>query len=184
MKEKLTQSELKRQLHYDPLTGIFTWINSNSLRVRTGDTAGCSRKDGYIRIKINGKNYLAHRLAWLYMEGYFPEHHIDHKFGIRDDNRWSELQHATRSCNMQNQAISTCNSSGFPGVALDRTSGKWRSRIIINQKVSYLGHYDDPLEAALARFTVETQCPKWTCNHRSELVKAIRSAWPEFRGIV
>jgi hypothetical protein len=180
MKEKLTQSELKRQLHYDPDTGIFTW-KVKKQRVNIGDVAGNLNKlSGYINIKLNGIQYKAHRLAWLYMEGYFPEHHIDHKFGIKDDNRWNKIKHVTRSCNMQNQKINSRNTSGFPGVSWHKRDQIWLSYIGLNDKLISLGAYDDPLEAALARFTFEEQCPQWKCNYRSKLVKAIKNAWPEF----
>jgi hypothetical protein len=179
-KNKLTQIELKRQLHYDPETGIFTWKISKQ-RVQFGKIAGGFDRDGYIRININGKKYSAHRLAWLYMEGYWPEHQIDHKFGIKDDNRWSEIQHVTKFCNLQNQKVDKRNKSGFPGVTGNNITKKWRSLIRINNKKFHLGYYKDPLEAALARFTAEMDCPNWTCNHRGELAKAIKAAWPEFR---
>jgi hypothetical protein len=175
----LTQAELKRQLHYDPETGIFTWLVSNN-QVKVGDVAGYLH-DGYIRIGINQKQYMAHRLAHLYMEGYFPEHQMDHNLGIKDDNRWSEIKHVTTSCNMQNKKINKRNKSGFPGVSLSGRGKKWKSKIVIDKKHITLGYYKDPLEAALARFTVEQQCSKWTCNYRSYLVKAIKAVWPEFR---
>jgi len=181
MKVELTQKELKRKLHYNPKTGIFTWLIKNSNRILIGSIAGCLCSDGYIRIGINGKNYSAHRLAHLYMKGYWPEHEIDHKFGIRDDNRWLKIQHVTKSCNLQNQKISKNNTSGFPGVTLDKRTKMWQSQIKVNYKLIKLGLYNDPLEAALARFTFEMQCSQWTCNYRSELVKAIKNAWPEFK---
>jgi hypothetical protein len=181
VKEKPTQEELKRQLHYDPDTGLFTWLVSNSRRVKVGDVAGCLNKVTlYEHIGINGTLCMAHRLAWLYMKGYWPEHEIDHKNGIRDDNRWINLRHVTRSCNFQNQTVYKNNKSGFYRVSLVKRDQKWDSRIMINGKINILGSYEDPLDAALARFTAEDQCPEWTCNYRSELVKAIKRAWPEF----
>jgi hypothetical protein len=183
MKGELTQIELKRQLHYDPKTGEFTWLISNGPRVKVGDIAGCLNNYGYICIGINGKSYKAQRLAYLYMEGYFPEYEIDHKFGIRDDNRWSKIQHVTPTCNRQNQKVNKNNKSGFTGVSWSGQRKKWVGKIRINYKIIYLGFYDNPLEAALARFTFEVQCPLWKCNYRSELVKAIKRAWPGFRFI-
>lgn len=177
MKEKITQCELKRVLHYDPKTGVFTW-KVNTGPVKVGTIAGCF-DDGYIRIRINKKMYYAQLLAYLYMKGYFPEYLVDHKDGIGSNNKWSNLRHVTTSCNMQNTKIYNTNTSGFPGVCKD--GNKWKSSIKIKPKIINLGSYYNPLEAALARFTLEQQCSKWTCNYRSELVLAIRAAWPGFK---
>lgn len=182
----LTQNELKQLLHYDPKTGIFTWLVSKSGNYGIGSIAGYldkNIKSGYNIIKIQGKKYPSHRLAWLYMEGYLPEYQIDHKNGIRDDNRWENLRHVTNVCNLQNQKLSSGNSSGFPGVVWHKRNHKWVSQITVNKKQLHLGYYNTPLDAALARFTIEIQCPNWTCNYRSELVKSILLDWPEFKAI-
>lgn len=179
MKDKLTQAELKRLLHYSPWTGKFTWRVDKGNH-KSGDVAGSLSANGYVRIKINGEEHLAHRLAHLYMKGYFPEYDMDHKKGIRDDNRWRELKHVTRICNSQNKSLDKRNTSGFPGVSWNKKERKWTSSIMVNKKQIYLGQYKDIIEAALARFTFEEQCSEWTCNNRSDLVNAIRNAWPEF----
>jgi hypothetical protein len=179
MMDKLTQRELKRVLHYSPWTGKFTWKISTR-KICAGSLAGCINKDGYIVIRINTIQYPAHRLAHLYMRGYFPEYEMDHMKGIRADNRWKELRHVTRTCNSQNQKLRRINTSGFPGVSHNKKLDKWISRISINGKRPNLGLYNDPLEAALARFTAEINCPLWTCDNRSETAKAIKDVWPEF----
>ena len=115
------------------------------------------------------------------MEGYVPEYQIDHKNKRPRSNHWGNLRHSTVSCNQQNKKKSKNNKSGFPGVSYRKLDDKWVSQISVNKKVIHLGFYNDPLEAALVRFTVENQCLEWTCNYKSELVKAIKTAWPEFR---
>ena len=176
----LTQKRLKEVLHYDPETGDFTWkVNRGGARIGRVCSKG-TMNNGYSQIRIDYKPYLAHRLAHLYMEGYFPEHDMDHKFGVRDDNRWAKLSHVSRVCNTQNRVISSRSTSGFPGVGWDGYNNKWRVDIRAQYKSHYLGRYADPLEGALARLTVEVQCPLWTCNHQGALVKAIKAAWPEF----
>jgi hypothetical protein len=73
----ITQDELKQLLHYDSETGQFTWLATLTQNKRAGKRAG-SWMNGYLRIKINGRIYRAHRLAWLYMYGEFPERNIKH----------------------------------------------------------------------------------------------------------
>ena len=70
--KRLTQKRLKELFHYNPTTGIFTWL-VNKGNARIGYKAGTKKKDGYIQIRIDRKNFLAHRLAWLYNYGYLPE---------------------------------------------------------------------------------------------------------------
>ena len=177
----LTQKRLKELLHYDPETGIFTWRAKRSGVIRGNMVAGGVNGAGYIHIKIQGKSHKAHRLAFLYMEGYFPEYHVDHKYGIKDDNRWSEISHVTRACNLQNSKLYSSNSSGFSGVNWNKRSKRWLSWAMLNGQSISLGYHPTALDAALARLTWEMQCSKWTCNHRSELVIAIKKAWPEFK---
>lgn len=179
-KPVLTQKRLKEMLIYDPETGIFTWLASVS-NVKAGDIAGSLCKaTGYIKIRLDRNEYLAHRLAHFYMEGYFPETEIDHKKGIRCDNRWSQIKPVSRSCNSQNCKLSSNNKSGFPGVSFNKRLKVWQSDVMLNGKTISLGRYDNKLDAALARFTFELNCERWKCNHRGVLVEAIRKEWPLF----
>jgi len=162
----LTQKRLKELLKYDPETGIFTWLVANSPRVEVGDEAGCLDPHGYRQIRVDGKQYRAHRLAFLYIEGYFPEYQVDHKHGDKDDNRWEKLRHVTQSCNMQNQKLNSCNTSGFIGVSWHRGHGKYRTHIMIGRKYIHLGYHSDTISAALARCYYEACCPDWICNHQ------------------
>lgn len=67
------------------------------------DRAGSRSTDGYIDIKIDGRTYRAHRLAWLYTYGRWPTGQIDHRNGVRDDNRINNLRDVSRDVNAQNQ---------------------------------------------------------------------------------
>lgn len=74
-----------------------------------------------------------------------PGKFIDHKNGIRSDNRRCNLRHATHSQNVQNQPAKA--RSGFKGVYL-RQNNYYEVVLRINGKVTFVGHADDPMEAA------------------------------------
>lgn len=98
----LTQDRLKELLHYDEDTGMFTWIVSTARCVKVGDIAGSKNGKGYLHIMVDKRIYLAHRLAFLYVHGRFPEF-TDHINWIRDDNRISNLREVTQQENNQNK---------------------------------------------------------------------------------
>ena len=96
----ITQEYLKSRLHYDPDTGMFTHLTRKG-GVELGSVAGSPVKDGYIKICLIKKNYSAHRLAFLYMEGTFPPDIVHHMNDTVDDNRWENLMHSTQTENQQ-----------------------------------------------------------------------------------
>ena len=117
MQNLIDAPELRRLLSYDPKTGDFRWRVSRGGGVRAGDLAGTLHSGGYWQIYVNNRLYLAHRLAWLYVYGKWPDKGIDHKNGIRTDNRICNLREATASQNGANKGRLTRNTSGFKGVS-------------------------------------------------------------------
>jgi len=145
----LTQERLKDSLSYNHENGIFTWIGRVPKRY-IGRKAGHVGQQGYRRMRIDGDRYMAHRLAFLFVYGIFPEYEIDHKNGNRDDNRIENLRQATRSENGQNQKKFKTNTSGFTGVSWCKYDKKWNSRIRINGKLIHLGYFKTAQEAGEA----------------------------------
>lgn len=154
-KNKLTQEKLKQLLHYDSETGVFRWRISPGRRVRAGDVAGSLNKEGYRYVQINRKLYRASRLAWLYVEGYFPENDIDHIDRIRNNDSWTNLRHVSHRCNMRNMKIAHNNKSGIAGVYWHKRDKKWNVQIINNYKQLFLGVFDNLIDAAHARWKAE-----------------------------
>lgn len=142
---QLNQDGLKELLHYDPVTGLFT-RNPAYRKFTTWEKVGSYDAHGRLVIKIMGKTYQSHRLAWLYMHGSFPKHHIDHINGNPKDNRIVNLREATDAQNIQNLRVARSdNETGLLGVSKD--GNKFRSRIRINGKPVYLGSYSTADEA-------------------------------------
>lgn len=142
----ISQEKLKEILHYDENSGVFTWVKAASKRIKQGSVAGGYNSHGYQVIKINGLNYKAHRLAWLYVYGYLPKSCIDHINCVRGDNRICNLRLANNSQNKLNAIPQRNNSSGYKGVS--RHKGRWRVQASVNGRRYYLGIFKDVFEAA------------------------------------
>lgn len=154
---QLTQERLKQVLHYDPTTGVFTWTASTGRR-KAGAVAGGKDADGYRRIGIDGARFFSHRLAFMYMTGEFPPELVDHINGIKGDNRFENLRHASNSLNIQNQRSPQFGSkSGYLGVCYDKRRSKWLAQILIGGKRKYLGIYATPEEAHEAYLDAKRQ---------------------------
>ncbi|MDP8268226.1 MAG: HNH endonuclease signature motif containing protein [Candidatus Tenebribacter davisii] len=117
MKEsKLTYAELHRQLSYNSFTGLFRWkVVRPKSRSKIGGILKYTQFS-YVRIKINGKSYQAHRLAWLYVHGKWPEGDIDHKDQVRYHNWIDNLRETNTKYNGRNRGNPKNNISGVKGV--------------------------------------------------------------------
>jgi hypothetical protein len=146
--------KIKDLLKYDPDTGIFTWIGKSATRAnrtKVGSQAGSLAQNGYTIISIFGNRILAHRLAWFFVYNKFPDKHIDHINGNRNDNRIENLRDISHKINCQNKkAPSSNNKSGYLGVHFSKVSNKWTSQITINRKCKSLGLFKTPEEAYAA----------------------------------
>ena len=134
----LTQEQLKEQLHYDPETGVFTKRN-------TGEVAGTRHPRGYLQAYLGGRAQLLHRLAFLYMEGDWPEKCVDHINGDKLDNRWCNLRPASGQQN-QGNLKKRVNATGYQGI---HKNGKgWAAGMRVSGKSIHLGTYPSKEEAA------------------------------------
>lgn len=148
--------ELKEVLDYCPTTGVFTWKVKTSVRTAAGAHANATRPNGYVYISIKYTSYMAHRLAFLFMTGAFPKHHVDHINGIRNDNSWANLREVTQQENSRNSAKSIRNKSGVPGVFWYAPTQKWQVHITVaGTKKKHLGYYTDYDEAVSVRKAAE-----------------------------
>jgi hypothetical protein len=149
----LTQERLRFLLDYAPDTGTFRWAHPTSNRVQTNAVCACQDKHGYIVIRLDGKLYKAHQLAWLYTHGVFAKE-LDHINQIRNDNRIENLRAASRSMQMHNAGMLKNNTSGAKGVSYHTASKKWHARIWVDGKCRSVGYFDTVEKAQKERNAV------------------------------
>jgi len=167
---ELTRESVRNHLVYDLNTGIFTRKRRAGQRGKIGDPAGCVNKRGYIRICIDGGEYSAHRLAFLYVLGYLPEQ-IDHINHVKSDNRWVNLRPATMLDNNRNHPLHKNNKSGCPGVRL--TDNGWVANIKANGVQEYLGCFENKQDAIAARKEAERK-HGFHENHGKKLLEELK----------
>lgn len=144
----LTAKRLREVLIYDPQTGHFFWRQKRS-HFRAGDRAG-TPKEGYTKIAIDGRQYRAARLAWLFVYGRFPDSPLDHINRNRADDRIANLREATQSQNNANASIRSDNASGYRGVYFCARTQRWAAKIQRDGRCSFLGRHPTPELAAAA----------------------------------
>jgi hypothetical protein len=154
--DDLTAQQLREVLDYDHSTGQFHWRRRKNVHHTTnvryaGKPAGhqCKRL-GYVLLGINRRLYRAHRLAWLYVYGRWPEGELDHVNTDKMDNRIGNLRIATRSQSMGNVGTPKHNTSGLKGAYWDKRAGRWLAQIKHQKRQHHLGYFDTAQEAHAA----------------------------------
>lgn len=149
MAEALTAERLRSLLRYDPETGRFHWIvKRGAWKSRLESRAGSTGRNGYEYVRVDGRLYLAHRLATLFMTGRWPAADVDHINGDQSDNRWANLREASRQENLWNSAPRSTKRVREKGVW--RYEHGYRAAIYVGGKSRHLGVYGTAKEAHAA----------------------------------
>lgn len=146
----ISQELVKALFEYDCTSGIFIRKLTTGTKAKIGSVAGVVNESGYIEIAVNGHKYRAHRLAWLYCFGEFPEQQLDHIDNNRSNNSLDNLREASNLENSYNKGISSLNTTGYKGVSIDKRSNRYRAYITVDGKQKSLGYYATAPEAAAA----------------------------------
>lgn len=145
LRAPLTHERLRARLHYDPLTGVFTWLpyKGRAGCIKAGDHPGSPDMTGHLRIQLDGVMYYSHRLAWFYMTGAWPVHEIDHWDTDPGNNAWTNLRDITHQRNTENRRVATrSKKNGLPiGVSVDSRDGAIRADITVDGRQISLGRY-------------------------------------------
>lgn len=165
----LTADILRSRVIYDPETGDFTWkmqpVPPGREKALLGwntkygghKVRGFIHRHGHMQFGFGdfGAHIMAHRLAWLYVYGEWPNGHIDHINGNPSDNRIANLRLATRAENSRNCKMHKTNTSGVKGVFWNRRLKKWQCSISVNNRTIYIGIFNDINDASAARREAE-----------------------------
>lgn len=136
-----TAERLREVLNYNPETGEFT-------RRKTGKPAGYATARNYLLIKVDNREYRAHRLAWLYMTGEEPTDMLDHIDGNGLNNRFANLREANRLQNNFNSKAPP-RKTGLPrGVYRVPEATTFMAMIGVNNRRKYLGTFRTAEDAA------------------------------------
>jgi len=101
--------------------------------------------------RLGHRNIYMHRLL---MESSSGDRSIDHINGDGLDNRRCNLRPASPCQQLANQRrLHRDNVSGFKGVSIEKRTGKWRARIMVEGRDISLGQFDS-IEAAAAAYDI------------------------------
>lgn len=147
-RKNVTLKEISEWLAYEPTTGVVTWVRvPRKYGIVLGGEAGMIIPTGYRVVVFRRKHYLAHHLAWLFATGEWPLLEIDHKNGVRSDNRLCNLRQATSEQQSYNRRVHRTNKEGLKGVCWHAARKKYIAQINVDRKRKTLGYFTSREEA-------------------------------------
>jgi len=178
--KNITLERLKEVLNYNKETGEFTWKVKITTNTKIDSVAGHRDKLGYITIRIDGKTFKAHRLAWLYIYEYWPTKFLDHINRHTGDNRICNLREISVRGNIINRNKSARNTSGIVGVSWFKRDSNWAVSLKNSEKTYNLGRYATKLEAAKVRRRAEIEYGHDKYLYKSSSLEYILKHEPNF----
>lgn len=121
---------VRHQYSYDPETGVWLWRNP-PLKTRRdiaeiGKPAGTvDKRDGSLKLTLDGKIHRASRLAWLYVYGEWPDKQVlyrDPGMAVPEKDRLSNLRLASEAEDLTQERVRAI-------ILYDETTGEMRWRV-------------------------------------------------------
>lgn len=128
---------------YERLHEVFDYKDGQLFRKKTGELAGGVHPLGYVKVRVDGKMYMAHRIIYKMFNKDFVEGTLDHINNKPADNRIENLRIATRAENNRNAVLRKDNTSGVKGVSWNARDMRWTAAIMVNGKRKALGNFKD-----------------------------------------
>ena len=151
---RMSDDELREKLYFDPLTNLIRWKIANPPYPIGHQAYALRKKNGYRIVRLKRVNYMEHRLIWFFVYGAWPKNGLDHKNGIKDDNRLDNLRDVSVTVNNQNnrrphqdKIKNTPLGVTFLWRAKKEKTKKYRAAISIDGKGVFLGKFHTPEEA-------------------------------------
>lgn len=92
--ETYLAARFRQSFLYNPDTGALLWrIARQGGYAAPGAPAGSVDKDGSMRVCLDGVNYSAARMLYLYQFGFFPKRRIVFRDGNRQNLAWENIRH-------------------------------------------------------------------------------------------
>jgi len=110
---------------------------------------------GYLGVTLckDGKKK-THHIHVLVAEAFIPNPNnlpeVNHRFGIKSDNRASQLEWMTKRQNCEHYCKTLNSTSQYTGVHFDKEKGKWKAHIHFNKKQRCLGYFMVEIDAHFA----------------------------------
>jgi hypothetical protein len=131
----------------NPLTGELFWRVRVSARCRLGSPAGCTARNGYKVVRVDGVLYGVHRLIRAWVDG-----NSDIQAGV---DHWDRNPHNNQPWNLR-LCTQSQNMANVPHKGWTKVSGdKYRAAIKFNGLRISLGDFLTPLEAYTAYITAK-----------------------------
>lgn len=116
-----------------------------------GSVAGRINDHGYLKVWAFKRNWLVHRILFLLRNKEWPKKFLDHKNGIRTDNRAENLREASASENKCNCSHYKKSATKYKGIHFLKDSLKWRVVIMKNYQSFHIGYFKNLDDAILSR---------------------------------
>lgn len=163
-KTQLTYEVVSEWWRYDSDTGILYWLKSPAKNVKAGDRAGTKNRL-YEMVGFKGKKYLSSHIIWTLIHHYATENIIDHIDRNPRNNKSPNIRETSLMCNGRNSKLNKSNNTGIKGVIAKRK--KYIVHIKNKGVQTYLGTFNNKIDAARARLNAERELGWDTCEYHS-----------------